>query len=99
MATDTGSGRNAHTAEGTVIAAGANRTPRQLRTAKRHHRVIMLIIGLDLLRDRRVQEQVLLGVITLVVLARLARQSEARAKARLIAWVNAEPGPARPSPS
>jgi hypothetical protein len=64
---------------------------------KKHHRMTMLIIALDLLRDRHIQEQVCLGVITLAVLARLARQAEARARARLIAWVNEEPGPARPS--
>jgi hypothetical protein len=54
----------------------------------------MLIIGVNLLRDRRVREQVLLRAITLAALARLARQSEARGRARLIAWLDAEPGPA-----
>lgn len=98
MAADTGSGRNAQTAQGAVIATGANRTPRQLRTVKRRQRMVMLIIGLDLLRDRHVQEQILVGVITLVVLARLARQSEARAQAGLIGWLNAGPA-ARPNPS
>jgi len=53
----------------------------------------MLIIGVSLLRDRHVREQVLLGAITLAALARLARESQARARARLIAWLDAEPGP------
>jgi hypothetical protein len=58
--------------------------------------MVMLIIGVNLLCDRRVREQVFLGAITLAALARLARQSQARARARLIAWLDAEPGPPRP---
>ena len=98
MATDIGSGRDAHTTRGAVIAAGANGTPRQSRAVKRHHRMAMLIIGVHLLRDRRVREQVFLGAITLAALAHLARQSQARAQARLIAWLDAEPGPTRAGP-
>ena len=92
MATDIGSGRDAHTTRGAVIAAGTNSTPRQSRTVKRHHRMIMIIVGVNLLRDPRVRVQVFLGAITLAALARLARQSQARARARLIAWLDAEPG-------
>jgi hypothetical protein len=98
MATDTGSGRDAHTTRGAVIAAGASGTPWQSRAVKRHHRMVMLIIGVNLLRDRRVREQVFLGAITLAALALLARQSQARARAGLIAWLDAEPGPARAGP-
>ena len=95
MATDIRSGRDAHMTHGAVIAAGTNGTPRQSRTVKRHHRMTMLIIGPNRLRDPRVRVQVFLGAITLAALARLARQSQARARARLIAWLNAEPGPGR----
>jgi hypothetical protein len=96
MATDIGSGRDARPTRGAVIAAGANGTPRLSRAVKRHRRMVMLIIGVNLLRDRRVREQVFLGAITLAALARLARQSQDRARARLIAWLDAEPGSARP---
>jgi hypothetical protein len=99
MATDIGSGRDARTTRGAVIAAGGNGTPRQSRAVKRHHRMVMLIIGVNLLRDRRVREQVFLGAITLAALALLARQSQARARARLIAWLDTEPGPARAGPT
>jgi len=99
MATDIGSGRDARTTRGAVIAAGANGTPRQSRAVKRHHRMVMLLIGVNLLRDRRVREQVFLGAITLAALAHLARQSQARARARLIAWLDAEPGPTRAGPT
>lgn len=58
--------------------------------------MVMLVIVVNLLRDRRVREQVFLGAITLAALVRLARQSQARARARLIAWLDAEPGPAQP---
>jgi hypothetical protein len=98
MATDIGSGRDAHMTRGSVIAAGANGTPRQSRAVKRHYRLVMLIIGVNLLRDRRVREQVFLGAITLAALALLARQSQARARAGLIAWLDAEPGPTRAGP-
>jgi hypothetical protein len=98
MATDIGSGRDAHMTRGAVIAAGANGTPRQSRAVKRHYRMVMLIIGVNLLRDRRVREQVFLGAITLAALALLARQSQARARAGLIAWLDAEPGPTRAGP-
>jgi hypothetical protein len=46
----------------------------------------LLTIGLGLLRSRRFQESVIVGVVGLVALIALARQSNARARARLIAW-------------
>jgi len=47
---------------------------------------VVLLIGLGLLRSRRFPGQVIIGVIGLVALARLARENQARAWARLVAW-------------
>ena len=60
------------------------------RAARREHRVIMFGIELDavahLLRDRRLQERVITGVIGLVALAGLARETQERSLARLATW-------------
>ena len=99
MPTDIASACHAHMTQGAVAAASASRTPRQPRAVKRHHHRTMLYLVMGLLRDRRFREDALLGAITLAALAHLARESEARARARLAAWWDALPGPADREPA
>jgi hypothetical protein len=54
---------------------------------------MMLYLALSLLHDRRFREDAIIGAITLAVLAQIARESQAHARARLIAWWNAPPAP------
>jgi hypothetical protein len=48
--------------------------------------MVVLLIGLGLLRSRRFPGQVIIGAIGLAALARLARETQVRAWARLVAW-------------
>jgi hypothetical protein len=99
MPADIGSARHAHRTQGAVTAASASHTPRQSRAVRRHHHTTMLYLAVGLLRDRRFREDALIGAITLAALAHLARESEARARARLAAWWDALPGPAGQAPA
>jgi|HubBroStandDraft_6_1064221.scaffolds.fasta_scaffold186054_3 hypothetical protein len=86
MMSDIGPGRDAGRTPAVIGAAGAGRPERQPGTVSRGHRVALLTIALGLLRSRRFQEPVIIGVVGLVALIALARQSNARARERLIAW-------------
>jgi hypothetical protein len=48
------------------------------------------------LENRRFRENVMVGGLALLGLGVLARQNAAYTRARLIAWINEEPRPARP---
>jgi hypothetical protein len=99
MPTSLDSARHAHRTQGAVTAASASRAPRQSRAARRHHRRMMLYLVLALLRDRRFREDAMIGAITLAALAHLARESEARARAHLVAWWDALPAPVDRAPA
>ena len=57
---------------------------------------MMLSFVVGSLENRRFRENVMIGSLALLGLAVLARQNAARTGARLIAWINDEPSPARP---
>ena len=82
--------RNGDSKPEAVTSRRGSRRERPVRVASREHRVIMLGIELDavagLLRNRRFQQNVITGIIGLVALTRLMRESQARNRARLIAW-------------
>ena len=59
---------------------------RQSRAAARNHRSVMLLIGLGFLRSRLVVELAIAGAVGLAALAGLARENQARTRARLAAW-------------
>lgn len=59
----------------------------------------MLYLVVGLLRERRFREGLMTGAIMLAVLARLARDSQAHARARLGTWWNAPPGPGDRAPA
>ena len=90
MTIKAGSGPDAHSEPRAVSSGRGDREARQARAARREHRVIMFGIELDavahLLRDRRLQERVITGVIGLVALAGLARETQERSLARLATW-------------
>jgi len=69
-----------------VIAAGFGRPARQSRAAARNHRTVILLIGLGFLRSRLVAEAAIAGAVGLVALAGLARENQARTRARLGDW-------------
>jgi hypothetical protein len=54
--------------------------------ASRKYRSVMFRIGLGLVLSRPFHEVVIAGVIGLAALAGLARENEARTRARLAAW-------------
>jgi hypothetical protein len=60
---------------------------------------MMLYLALSVLRDRRFREDAIIGAISLAVLAQLARESQVRARARLVAWWDALPAPADQVPA
>ena len=60
---------------------------------------MMLYLVLSLLRDRRFRENAILGAITLGALAHVARENQARTRARLAAWWDTLPGPADRAPA
>jgi hypothetical protein len=95
MPTGAGSEREAHRMQGAVAIAGVNGTSQSSRAVKRRHHMMMLYLVLSLLRDRRFRENAILGAITLAALARIAREDEVHARARLIAWWNALPATPR----
>jgi hypothetical protein len=90
MTIDAGSERDAQNAPGGVISVAASGPARQRRAANGHHRVITLGIELDavahFLRSRRFHEHVIVGVIVLAALASMARENQARTRARVAAW-------------
>jgi hypothetical protein len=88
------SARHVHPVQGAVTAASASRSPRQARAARRRRHRMMLYLGLSLLGDRRFRKDAIIGAISLAVLAHLARESQVHARARLVAWWDALPGPA-----
>jgi hypothetical protein len=67
------------------------------------HRLIVLGIEVSavvrLLRDRRFQQNVIVGIIVLAALSRLARENKARNIARLIAWDKKQDVRRGPTPS
>jgi hypothetical protein len=67
-------------------AAGTRRSARRSRAASRNHRRVMLRIGLGLLLSRPFHELVIAAVIGLAALVGLARENQARTRARLGAW-------------
>ena len=91
MLTGAGSEREAHRVQGAVAIAGVNGASRSSRAVKRRHRMIVLYVVLNLLRDRRFREDAILGAITVAALARIIGEDEVHARARLIAWWKALP--------
>ena len=86
MTSHVGSGRDARTTPGAIAAAGTRGSAPRSRVASRNHRRVMLRIGLGLLLSRPFHELVIGGVIGLAALAGLARENQARTRARLAAW-------------
>lgn len=95
----TDSARHVHRTQDAVAAAGASASLRQSRAMRRRRRRMTLYLALALLRDRRFREDVVLGAVALVALARIARESNARARARLVAWWDALPAPDDEAPA
>jgi hypothetical protein len=91
MLTGTESQQEAHRMQGAVAIAGANGTSRSSRAVKRRHRMMVLYVVLSLLRDRRFRKDAILGAITVAALARIVRDDEVHARARLTTWWNALP--------
>ena len=60
---------------------------------------MMLYVVLSLLRDRGFREDAIVGAVFLGALARIARENQARTRARLIAWWNEELIPADRAPA
>jgi hypothetical protein len=81
-----GTGRGAYRARGTVIGPGPAVMARRSRLARRRQRRVWLRIGLGILRSRPFHERVILAIIGAAAIARIARESQARALARLAAW-------------
>ncbi len=73
-----------------MISAGTSRPARQSRAAGRQQRRVRRRLGraavASVLRSRRFHERVIIVVIGLAALVHLARESKARAVARLAAW-------------
>ncbi len=86
MESDIGAGHAAPRTAGAMIAAHTRGSARRSRAVARNHRRVMLMIGLGLLRSRPVVELAITGGITLAALASLARENQARTRARLAAW-------------
>jgi len=86
MTSDISSGRGADGTPGVLTPAGANGQAGTSRMVGRRPGMVVLLIGLGLLRSRRFPGRVIIGVIGLVALARLARENQVRAWARLVAW-------------
>jgi hypothetical protein len=95
MPTGIGPGRDSPRTRGAVSAAGATRTPPQSRAIRRRRRRMAGYVVLGLLEDRRFRTNAFIGIVTLVALGRLARESQVRARSRLAAWWYAQPPPAR----
>jgi len=86
MTSHGGSGRDARTTPGAITAAGTRGSAPRSRVASRNYRRVMFRIGLGLLLSRPFHELVIAGVIGLAALAGLARENQARTRARLAAW-------------
>jgi len=74
-----------------MTTASTDRTPRQAQAAKRRRRRMMLYLALALLRDRRFRENAVIAAVTLAALAQLARENQARTRARMAGWWNTQP--------
>ena len=90
MATDTGSGHLAPRTAGAVLTARFGKSARQSRAAARAHRNAVLLIGLGFLRSRVVVELAIAGALGLAAMAGLARENQARTRARVAVWYNAQ---------
>jgi hypothetical protein len=90
MTIEIGSGQDARKAPGALNWVHNGRPTRQSWAVTRQHDVVWLGIGLAtftcLLRSRRFHGQVIIGVIVVVALAGLARETRSSAFARLAAW-------------
>ena len=86
MTIATGAGRGAYRARGTVTGPVPGVVARQSRAARRRQRAVWLRIGLGILRSRPFHERVVLVIIGVAAIARIARDSQAGALARLAAW-------------
>ena len=86
MTSHVGSGRDARTTPGAIAAAGTHGSAPRSRVASRKYRRVMFRIGLGLVLSRPFHEVVIAGVIGLAALAGLARENQARTRARLAAW-------------
>lgn len=75
--------------------AGANGTSGS-RARRWQRRAMMLLFVLGSLENRRFRENVIIVALALLGLERLAKQNAAHGRARLIAWINQDPSPARP---
>ena len=80
-----------------MTVAGANGTDRPSRAVKRQRHRVMRYLVLGVLEDPRFRDDLVVGLITVVGLVGLTRQSAARTRARLIAWYDAVPSPAGPA--
>lgn len=81
-----GRGRGAYRAPGAVTGEGPAMGARRSRLTRRRQRRVWLRIGLGILRSRPFHERVILAIIGAAAMARIARESQARALARLAAW-------------
>jgi hypothetical protein len=74
----------------TVVSSGAAGPASQFGAVSHQRDVVWLGIGLAaltrLLRDPRFHGRVIVSVVGLAALASLARENQARVKARLVAW-------------
>lgn len=86
MTSDISSGRGAGGTPGVLTPAGASGQARTSRVVRQRPAMVVLLTGLGLLRSRRFPGQVIIGVIGLAALARIARENQVRAWARLVAW-------------
>jgi hypothetical protein len=99
MSSDTALRHDIRSGSAARAMAGSGGTARQSRALRRHHRIIIINIGLSLLRERRFRQQVIMGAVVLAVLARIARENQARARARFDAWLDQLPRPPVPAQS
>jgi hypothetical protein len=81
-----GPGRYARREPETVIGEGPAGTARGSRQARRRRRAVWLRIGLGILRSRPFHVRVIVIGIGLAAILRIARESQNRNIARLIAW-------------
>jgi hypothetical protein len=97
MSSDTALRHDIRSGSAARAIAGSGGTARQARALRRRHRIVIVNIGLSLLRERRFRQRVIMGAIVLAVLARLAREDQARARARFVAWLDELPKPPVPA--
>ena len=90
MATDAGSGHVGPRTASAVLTARFGRSARQSRVAAINHRNALLLIALGFLRSRPVVEVAIAGAVGAVAVAGLARENQARTRARLAGWYNGQ---------